>query len=1663
MVTAAAAGAAAVAGLGAAAINAAAGFEQGLSNISAVSGATAAEMGQISDLALRLGKDTSFSASQAAAGIEELIKGGVGVADVMDGAADATLNLAAAGGVDLATAAEISANALAMFNLKGSDMAMVADQIAGAANASSLSVTDFKFSIAAAGSVMAASSQSIESTATAIALMGQAGIKGSDAGTSLKAAFNNLIPTTDKATAKMKELGIITADGVNQFLNLDGSFRQTGEIAQVLQSSLAGLSDSQRTLALETIFGSDGMRAGIVLAKAGAEGFDAMAASMGKVTAASVGAMRLDNLRGDMEQLSGSLETAGITLGTVFLPALRDLAQAATAVVNKTIPLLDVYGPRFVASLGSTATFIGDNLVPALSAVSAATLTYGVTSLPAMSASLTKAIPLLYAKGAALTASLGPFALVAGAAFLAAKAYDAWSDGIQATVDKQLASNEALQRVIALQEEVRQSTDLQTPAIQRQNAEIDVQIQKYNDLAVDLQKRLELEAAGIRSQERTASAIGEARAALEAQQGVLAESENKLKTLVQWQETLAYTQSRVADEGSAYVDYINSATVAYSGAAQSVNALGTAATLTDDEIKKVNDELAKTAQEGATAFGAVVTAYQSFQSDVESTATAHWATLATLHQEWANATTDQERTAIQQRIDAETTGFATSQQNAAAAYAEQQAANRANLGQMLIDTVNGWQVLGTVPAEMADTLRLGIAEHFGVANDEMGLQFGKLLGVIQGVADGTGVAAGQMGGEFAKIEAAAATSATNTAANQQRMVADLTADYNAGKLSFQQYQDALTRIPTEINTVVTHNAVDARQRFIDFKLAQAEIRANTVANITSNAAEIAGQVRNVTAALNLIPSVKTVHIQARVDEMLQRHSPSPIEQVMAAIEAFANKRHVLTIDTAGLDISGGFAGAPETLGGKVRQSVESVQVHLSKLISSLQDTAGKIRQPAEAVNTHLRKVIESIANTSKDSRVPVDEATARLQKITGAVESTDKGLRGPTENVEAHLRKVVASLQDSAGKIKQPADAVEAHLRKIVESIRGASADIQLTAPTILDPLATGVENGKVRTSVENVEAHLRKLIASLQETGDKARQPAEAVEAHLRKVVESIANTSKDARIPAEAVEAHLRKIVASLQETGDKAKQPAEAVESHFRKVVDAIASTSKDARIPADAVEAHLRKVVASLDSTEKGAKVSVEQVEAHLRKVIASLQTTATDVALIAPTMMVPLGAALDTAEKNARQPVAGVEKHLRAVLASIRSSATDISLTAPTMMQPLDAGLRAGTTALLTDGVAMVGEMDRIVDGWNAAIDRIRVPDFKIGAGGKSGGAAAPYVPSAPIDLGSGMSSVGRSLSGGDEYTPPAPPWIDDGQAGYRAEVARVWADLRLGYQLADAATRGPRQQVIDLNNAASEAASKYAAAVRASSDSASDLEAAMRRAQDAATAAIASVGQKTLDNLAKLGSTFGSIGSSAANYGLKSVNDRMTALSAELKSLESIAPYAQGLDLDTRRLGLLDEQAAAQSEQVALQQKLIGLQDRQNKLGYLQEQMKLLDLIDQYKLNSADILNGVDLGLGASAGGLADAMTRAMDAILFQMDKRLSTTTMPNLLTMPNLTPVYRAPAANGGSGPSTIDNSIVFEEGAITVVAGPGQNARELAEQLMPEIDRILRQRRGS
>jgi TP901 family phage tail tape measure protein len=327
-------GAAIAVGIGAA-VKTAADFEQKMADVKAVSGATAGEMSQLGDLAKEMGLKTAFSATEAAGGIEELIKAGLTVTQIMGGGLEGALNLAVAGNLELADAAEIASTALNAFKADQLDVATAADILAGAANASATDVGELKFGLSAVSAVASGVGLSFKDTTTALAVFAQNGIKGSDAGTSLKTMLMNLVPSGKRARETMHELGIAMADGSNKFYDANGKIKSLAEISDVLRKALVKLNPKEQGEALKDMFGSDAVRAGTILFKEGAKGVEDMWTAMSKVKAVDVAKVKLDTFKGAFAEFQSTLESVGITIGEEFLPAFKDIVQFATGVVRK--------------------------------------------------------------------------------------------------------------------------------------------------------------------------------------------------------------------------------------------------------------------------------------------------------------------------------------------------------------------------------------------------------------------------------------------------------------------------------------------------------------------------------------------------------------------------------------------------------------------------------------------------------------------------------------------------------------------------------------------------------------------------------------------------------------------------------------------------------------------------------------------------------------------------------------------------------------------------------------------------------------------------------------------------------------------------------------------------------------------------------------------------------------------------------------------------------------------------------------------------------------------------------------------------------------------------------------------------------------------------------
>ena len=323
----AAAGVAATA-LGVAAVRMAADFDASMSTVQANTGASADEMNQLRQAAIDAGADTIYSATESADAINELGKAGLSTSDILSGGLSGALNLAASDGMAVGDAAELMATTLKQFNLTGAESTQVADALAAGAGKAVGSAHDLGLALNQAGLVANSMGVSMQETTGTLAAFANAGMIGSDAGTSLKTMLQRLASPTDKAQTLMDELGINVYDANGKFIGLAGAAGQ-------LQNGLSGLSQQERIAALNTIFGADAVRAANVLYEQGAEGIDDWTKAVSQSGyAADLAAKKNDNLKGDLENLSGSFESLMISLGEGGQGPLRFLVQTLDTLVD---------------------------------------------------------------------------------------------------------------------------------------------------------------------------------------------------------------------------------------------------------------------------------------------------------------------------------------------------------------------------------------------------------------------------------------------------------------------------------------------------------------------------------------------------------------------------------------------------------------------------------------------------------------------------------------------------------------------------------------------------------------------------------------------------------------------------------------------------------------------------------------------------------------------------------------------------------------------------------------------------------------------------------------------------------------------------------------------------------------------------------------------------------------------------------------------------------------------------------------------------------------------------------------------------------------------------------------------------------------------------------
>lgn len=315
--------------IGAAAVKTTADFDAQMSKVQAISGATGEEFDALREKAREMGAKTKFSASEAGAAFEYMAMAGWKTGDMLDGIED-IMSLAAASGEDLATTSDIVTDALTAFGLTAKDSGHFADILASTSSNANTNVSmmgeTFKYVAPIAGAL----GYSAEDTALAIGLMANAGIKSTQAGTSLRTIMTNLTGDIKIAGDAIGEVTIATT-------NADGSMRSFNDIIMDCRDAFSKLSESEKANTAEALVGKNAMSGFLAIMNASEADVNKLASAIDNCdgSAEQMAATMQDNLNGQITILKSALQELAIQIGDALMPVVRSIVSKVQEFVEK--------------------------------------------------------------------------------------------------------------------------------------------------------------------------------------------------------------------------------------------------------------------------------------------------------------------------------------------------------------------------------------------------------------------------------------------------------------------------------------------------------------------------------------------------------------------------------------------------------------------------------------------------------------------------------------------------------------------------------------------------------------------------------------------------------------------------------------------------------------------------------------------------------------------------------------------------------------------------------------------------------------------------------------------------------------------------------------------------------------------------------------------------------------------------------------------------------------------------------------------------------------------------------------------------------------------------------------------------------------------------------
>ncbi len=384
-------------------------FEAAMSEVGAISGATGDDLKALEDMAKEMGRTTKFSASEAAEGLKYMAMAGWDTQQQLDGL-PGVLNLAAASGEDLGTVSDIVTDAMTAFGMEAAQAGEFADVLAAAASNSNTNVSMLGESFKYVAPVAGALGFEAKDAATALGLMANAGIKGSQAGTAMRTLLTNLVKPTKESGTAMDALGISLTDA-------DGNMKELSDVMGDLREAFHDLDPGQQAFYAAQIAGQQGMSGLLAIVNAAEDDFNDLSGAINNSTgeAERMATEMQDNLAGRLTELKSALEGLALQIYDVMLPAL----EGFVAIVQRVVDWFAELSPgiqRAIVVVGALAAAIGPVLV----------------GLAGLIVSITNIMPIITALGPIIGGiATGPIALIVAAIVGVIAMWNKWGDSIK--------------------------------------------------------------------------------------------------------------------------------------------------------------------------------------------------------------------------------------------------------------------------------------------------------------------------------------------------------------------------------------------------------------------------------------------------------------------------------------------------------------------------------------------------------------------------------------------------------------------------------------------------------------------------------------------------------------------------------------------------------------------------------------------------------------------------------------------------------------------------------------------------------------------------------------------------------------------------------------------------------------------------------------------------------------------------------------------------------------------------------------------------------------------------------------------------------------------------------------------------------------------------------